>query len=218
MDGGGEGVFLENKAGVVGGRALAATERKGLRVKRAKGGRQGISPPSLPPPPPPPLPLSKIEFPRRCQLMDGGASAASARGGRIFGFASVFCGAGKKGREERARRFLVSTGMYARISFLRLSDWFFYAPAAGDRRSIGHGCGGMREEYACLEFFSGKKKGMESAPKAAAARTRTRWRRTCKCAAFHARLWQGSAQLRLLLFYTCRSLLGRLNSSVDIVG
>ena len=101
MDGGGEGVFLENKAGVVGGRALAATERKGLRVKRVKGGRHGISPPSLllrllP------LPLLKIEFPRRCQLMGGGASAASARGGRIFGFASGFVGAGKEGRWEGA--------------------------------------------------------------------------------------------------------------------
>ncbi|RCV45497.1 hypothetical protein SETIT_9G459300v2 [Setaria italica] len=109
---------------------LAATERKGLRVKRAKGGRHGISPPSLPPPPPPPL--LKTKFPRRCQLM-GGAPAASAETGRrnIWFFQWVLVGRERKG-DGRARRFLVSTGMYAPafgIGFFMLST---------PRREIGN--------------------------------------------------------------------------------
>jgi hypothetical protein len=90
MDGGGEGVLRGIKRGGGGGGELAATERKGLRVKRAKGGRHGILFRS-----PSPLlsdllrllprksngepshPSSEITFPRRCAAASGLAHPSS---------------------------------------------------------------------------------------------------------------------------------------------
>jgi hypothetical protein len=71
----------------------------------------------------------------------------------------------------------------------RVWDWFFYALhfTAGNWKSIGHGCGGMREEYASLAWNSFlERRGGGSAMKAAGAGAAapTRRRRTCKCAAF----------------------------------
>jgi hypothetical protein len=114
MDGGGEGVL---RGGIKRGwwrrrGELAATERKGLRVKRARGGRHGISlrsPPPLlsllPPPPPPPsqkqrrvIPsLVRNHIPSALLPVGWRIIGGECTGRRIFGFCEfVLWGAKEK--------------------------------------------------------------------------------------------------------------------------
>ena len=81
---------------------MAATERKGLRVKRVKGGRHGISPP-LPPPPPPPPPFVKNRIPSSLPVDGWWRIGGECTGRKNIWLRFGVCGGGK-GREMGGRR------------------------------------------------------------------------------------------------------------------
>jgi hypothetical protein len=156
---------------------LAATERKGLRVKRARGGRHGISlrsPPPLlsllPPPPPPPsqkqrrvIPsLVRNHIPSALLPVGWRIIGGECTGRRIFGFCEFVLWGAKEKKGE------ITSGSGERDSLCRrecmlpsmsLSPVFrigFFLTLLRRERDRGRSTGrltdaGQREEYACPE-------------------------------------------------------------------